>query len=256
MSARRVIIVGDSHTAAVGQALANRQKAGVASSTPIEVHRIGRQKAGGKSIDGPTPEMVIERLLKASPDDILVSMVGGNQYNVLGMLVHPEPFDFLLEGEDAGQLTPGARVIPLAQMEAAFDHFVGGNLARQVQAFVDAFPGETRYHFEPPPPKADGAYIRTNAESYFRSADKFDLEVSPAGFRRRLWIVQSRALRRMCDRIGLKLLDAPAEGMDADGFLAREAYGGDATHANAVYGEMVLRRLEALAPAQAVLERV
>lgn len=255
MTKRRVIIVGDSHTAAVGQALLNRRKAGVVSAVPFEVHRIGREKPGGRAIDGPTPEMVVESLKAASPADIMISMVGGNQYNVLGMLVHPEPFDFLLEDEGPSLLTPGARVVPLAQLEAAFDHLIG-RLGRQVEDFAAAFPGAIRCHFEPPPPKADGDYIRNNAEGYFRTEENLPLQVSPAAFRRRLWVVQSRALARMCARLGLELLTAPPEAIDEQGFLTREAYGPDATHANASYGEMVLRKLETFALAQPVLEAV
>ena len=247
MGKRRVIIVGDSHTAAVAQAAKIRKETSVDGEVTFEIHRIGREKPGGKMIKGPSLEQIVEILRNASADVVLVSMVGGNQYNVLGMLVHPEPFDFLLEGDDPATLTPDARVIPASQIEAAFDHFLSGTLSQQVQELLRAFPGKIKLHVEPPPPKEDGDYIRKNAESYFQTEENINLKVSPAPFRRRLWVAQSRALDRLCNNLGMTLIRAPEDSMDESGYLQRDAYGADATHANAVYGEMLLRQLEQFA---------
>jgi hypothetical protein len=239
-----VIIVGDSHTVAVAQAAKIRKEAGVSGEVTFEIHRIGREKPGGKTIKGPSFEQIVEALRSTSADATLVSMVGGNQYNVLGMLVHPEPFDFLLDGDDPATLTPGARVIPASQIEAAFDHFLSGTLSKQNQELLHAFPGKIKLHVEPPPPKEDSDYIRKNAENYFQTGENINLKISPAPFRRRLWVAQSRALGRLCDRLGMTLIRAPEDSMDESGYLRREAYGADATHANTVYGEMLLRQLE------------
>ena len=44
----------------------------------------------------------------------------------------------------------------------------------------------------------------------------------------------------------------PAAALDPEGFLARDYYANDATHANPPYGELVLREVEArYAPAPA-----
>jgi hypothetical protein len=249
---RKVFIFGDSHTVAIADAVARRTAAG-RGKLEFVVGRFAREKPNGTKIRGVTLDEAVATLKTAGPKDILVAVVGGNQYNSLGLLEHPEPYDFMVTPADAKTLTPQARIIPVRQVEAAFETFLSGWVATTVATLRGAFKGKA-YYLETPPPKADADYIRANAEAYFRTDGVVALNVSPAPFRRRLWQVQSRMTERLCESLDLGFVRAPRGGFDAEGYMARECYGGDATHASAAYGELVLRDLEALLSAKSKSE--
>lgn len=245
MQRRKVFILGDSHTTAIAEAVKLRQETGRDIDSPFELYasRFSKQKTNGSVVPGLSPQDAEALLSKARNTDVLVCVLGGNQYNTLGLLEHVEPFD-LIEPETRADPQPtAARIIPLAQMNAAFSAFVG-SVRRAVMHHMTGFKGKTLY-LNPPPPKADNAYIKKNAEGYFRTEGKVRLNISPADMRRRLWSVQSQALARMCDDLGVQFVDSPDAAKDG-GFLKRDCYGADATHANAHYGELVLRQLERL----------
>lgn len=243
MSKSKIFIFGDSHTTAIVEALKLRQDAGLelAGAWDIFASRFAKDKGNGKVIPGLSVAEANQMLSTAKPTDVLVCAIGGNQYNTLGLLEPAEPFDLIDPVTCADPEATQARIVPLSQMRAAFTAFVG-SIRHDLGRYASTFPGQT-FYLNPPPPKADNAYIRKNAEGYFRVDGKVVLEVSPPGMRKRLWLAQSRALADLCAELGVTFVDAPARAMQ-DGFLARSSYGVDATHANAHYGELVLRQLE------------
>lgn len=240
---KRVIVAGDSHTVALMDALAAREADGVASRVEFEIHRIGLTKPNGNTIPGTTPDEIISRLSNATTEDMFVSVIGGNQYNALGLLLHPQPFDVLEPGKNTEGF-PGARVIPYAIMEQVFDeHLKGGRSAEMIRLRA-AFPGRA-LHMAPPPPKQDNEHIRLRAEKDFRT-DKVVPPVNDPDARLRLYNLQVEGLKRLCGSLDMGVLEAPAVALD-NGFLARSYWSKDATHANMEYGELMLREIEALA---------
>lgn len=241
----KVIILGDSHATALAEAVRLRLDAGTEANSPVDffASRFAKLKANGANIPGVTADEVEVMMKAARKSDVLVSVLGGNQYNTLGLLESPAPFD-LVDPVTATypDAVPGVRIVPLAQMSASFDTYVAGIRAR-LSGLQAAFPGRV-FHVNSPPPKGDNAYIKKNAEGYFRSEGKVVLNVNPPGMRRRLWLIQSQALSRMCSQLGIEFVDGPNDALDEEGFLARSAYGADATHANAAYGELMLQKLE------------
>jgi len=246
MRRRKMFILGDSHATAIAEAVRLREESGATTTSPFEIFasRFEKSKANGKTIAGLSMEAAFEKLERAGKDDILVSALGGNQYNTLGLLESPVPFDMVDPITHAAPEKTSARIVPLAQMSASFDDFVGG-IRPPISALKTRFKGRV-FHLNPPPPKSDNDYIKKNAEGYFRTEGKVVLNVSPAGMRRRLWLAQTQGLTRLCAEMGIGFIDVPSEALDERGFLIRAAYGVDATHANAYYGELVLRRLETL----------
>lgn len=242
----KVFILGDSHATAIAEAVRIRQETGRDAEAPLDIFasRFAKLKSNGATMPGITTEQAEEIMRTAKKADVLVSMVGGNQYNTLGLLDNPEPFDLVDPVTFEDPEPTAARIIPLAQMSAAFDAYVNG-IRTKLTGFKADFPGRV-LHINPPPPKGDNGYIKKNAEGYFRSEGKVVLNVSPPGMRRRLWLAQTLALERLCNEIGITFVGTPTEALDGAGFLVRPAYGADATHANALYGEMILRSLERL----------
>jgi hypothetical protein len=103
------------------------------------------------------------------------------------------------------------------------------------------------FHLAPPPPKQDVDHILSNPDSDFTKAGILENGVSPAPLRLKLWELQMRVLRKLCEEWDVGLVPPPGEAVDSSGFLKRDYYAKDATHANAAYGELVLRQLERLA---------
>jgi hypothetical protein len=64
--------------------------------------------------------------------------------------------------------------------------------------------------------------------------------IAPPAFRYKLWRVQSLLLRELCSELGIEFVPASAEVQDPQGMLAKSFWVGDATHANASFGKMVL----------------
>lgn len=99
-------------------------------------------------------------------------------------------------------------------------------------------------HLLAPPPKADSDFIQQHHDSQFAADGIATLGVSSPQLRLKFWQMQNRALADICADLSIETIAPPAAACDADGFLSREFYARDATHANAAYGELVLQQLE------------
>ncbi len=249
----KIIIIGDSHTTCIAEAVVARQAAGTDAARPFEIYasRFSKKKANGAIIPGLEEKDALNLLRKARREDVFVSVLGGNQYNTLGLLEDAQPFDLIDPVNHAHPEETTARIVPLGQMAASFDNFVSG-MRPTLLRLKDNFAGRV-FHLNPPPPKGDNEFIKKNAEGHFRSGGKVILNVSPANMRRRLWLAQGQALKRMCDSLEIGFLEVPKEAIDENGFLGRDVYGADATHANTHYGELVLRNIEATLTQQRVM---
>jgi hypothetical protein len=72
----------------------------------------------------------------------------------------------------------------------------------------------------------------------------------------KFWALQKKILEDLCAELGVEVMMPPSRALDEAGFLARDFYAKDATHANHVYGELLIREVEsrfASAPVQCKL---
>ena len=87
---RRIIIVGDSHTDAIKKALKKNYQS-EHNNASIEAYRYFKRK--GDSYIGDLEEHQIMQILsELSPEDLVVSTIGGNQHQVFSLVQHPVPF--------------------------------------------------------------------------------------------------------------------------------------------------------------------
>jgi hypothetical protein len=103
------------------------------------------------------------------------------------------------------------------------------------------------YQLAPPPPKKDTDFILRKPKAVFVELGILEHGVSPASLRLKLWKLQLRVMQRLCQEWGTQYLPVPSGAESPDGFLKPEYYAPDETHANASYGELVLRQLEQVA---------
>ena len=184
----------------------------------------------------------IERGIVPGSHVHVVSMVGGNVHNFLGLMRAPIPFDFVLPEAPDLPLEAGARIIPYSAMQACLEELMRDDRAT-LAALRRQFSG-VLLHLESPPPPRDDAYV-VQWLGTFRDFNDTG-EIVSATLRYKLWRLHSTIVKRFCHDLGIILAEAPLETRDAEGFLARQAYQ-DATHANAWYGSRLVGQLEAFA---------
>lgn len=99
---------------------------------------------------------------------------------------------------------------------------------------------------ESPPPVAARSFIARHIEPFFEGMPAYARNgVAPGGVRYRMWRLSSRIIETHCRSIGCDYIRCPRSVLDANGFLDQR-FGGNATHANELYGEEVIRSLETM----------
>ncbi len=174
-------------------------------------------------------------------DGVVFSAVGGAGHNMIGLVRHPIPFDFVLSEQPALPTDHEASVIPEAAIMAA--------MMQQLQEYLDiitlvrAAASGPVYHFEPPPPLEDSDRVLADVPwSFFQN---LTAEVSPAILRYKLWRLATRLVADHCAAIGVVFIEAPAGAVDERGYLKQEFYA-DAMHVNEAYGALVVEQMRAL----------
>ncbi|WP_373503573.1 hypothetical protein [Aestuariivirga sp.] len=235
----KLLIVGDSHIYALREALETKPE--LPDGVSIELLRNASEK-NGTIIGDITVDDAVKRAAALTAGDLLVTHYRGNQYNTLGLIQHPRPFDFVMQSVDGGKLQPGAEVIPLQMMRKYFADTLRGGYGKIMLRLKAACPVRM-VCITPPAPKEDNAHIVEGAETYFKQHGISDIGVTPAPVRLKLWTLQQQALAEFCKENGMIFLGNPTSARDQEGYLRRRYYAEDATHANAAYGVMVLRQL-------------
>ncbi|HSW07413.1 hypothetical protein [Aquabacterium sp.] len=230
----RTLIIGDSHVVAIQRALQEE------AATAPETSALRRTKdKNGVTIGDIAYEAFLERATGLAPGELVVSALGGQQHSLIGLVQHPQAFDFhCAERPDLPALA-GHEIIPYAAMHALMTARV---LAHEGQ-LLPQLPRRTRatvLHLAPPPPKEDAEYILQRPDSALVRQGITIRGVTPASIRLKLWTLQVRVLRELCPLWGVTLLPVPADCQTAGGFLRPALYGADATHANSLFGRRLL----------------
>ena len=67
--------------------------------------------------------------------------------------------------------------------------------------------------------------------------------MAPAAFRLKVWLLQERLYREMCEALDVGYIGAAPASRDAAGFLRPEFWGEDGMHGNVAYGGVMLRHV-------------
>lgn len=242
---RRILLFGDSHAHAVQRAIAKRE--GKGKGTRVVAYRLLKDKKGIQVGDS-SLEQFLERVRDAGPDDLVASMIGGNQHAVYSTIQHPQSFDFFNPERDRVDPDVG-EIIPYRALKDVFAYGLRGGDGRSLEALRKATKARI-VHIMPPPPKADNDHIIKYHETLFAD-DIAERGVSSPMLRLKFWKLQTRILHRLCGKLGIEVLMPPKRAIDELGFLRPEFYAHDATHGNWLYGERVIRQLEKIHPAVA-----
>lgn len=236
----QIQLFGDSHAHAVLRAIAKRE--GKGQPVPCVAHRLLKEKNGVR-IGTTRFESFLKLIGSLGREDLVVSMVGGNQHAVYSTIQHPQRFDFFAP-EAKSSAEADAAIVPYRVIEQVFD--IGlrkgdGKLLEAIRAATTA----RVVHILPPPPKADNEHITQHHETLFKK-DLPELGVSSPELRLKFWNLQKRVLVQICAELGIEVVMPPKRAVDEAGFLRPEFYARDATHGNWLYGERILREIERL----------
>lgn len=246
--AMNLLVVGQSHVAAIRAAAKSHRETYpdeprtrvIHLSEPLyepelissEVNDYGGARLGPK-----LTAAIEDQISRHQPR--VASVIGGNAHNMLALLRHPRPFDFVLAGEAGPPLDPGAELVPQALVRAALAEKMQPDFARI--RLLRGLAGEL-IHIESPPPVRDEGFIAAHAESWFRERSGDEVHVAGVGVRWRIWRLASQLMREVADAAGITFLAVPAALADASGFLKAD-YAADPTHGNEAYGAALIEAL-------------
>jgi len=251
MPQRQILILGDSNTRAMKRALETRTtRTSGQEHVQFDIHWLLTKK--GDRVRGElSMENALERASSLQLSDIIAIQLARTLHNIVGLLQHEQPYDIFVPGDETMTISEGMSVVP---ENALWDMFV--SLAKdnkRVQQIRKAASCAV-YHLATPPPKQDNKFIMDRAARY-RERRVDAMGVAPAPLRLRLWKLEMRVLRYLCGEWGVEFVSAPQEALCPQGYLSPEYYADDATHANAAYGELVLKQLERIALQPMVVAR-
>lgn len=168
----------------------------------------------------------------------VVSFIGGSAHDMVGLPVHPRPFDFVLPSAPELPLDEAAEIIPVDGVRAAVLEVAQEYL--NLIALVKASPAQRVLHAAPPPPYADGAAMAPLIPWGLYAAGT--RAVSPKFLRYKLWRLHCEIIADFCQDIGVTFIPPPPEAVDGEGFL-KPAFYEDPGHANLAYGRLVLQQI-------------
>ena len=222
------VLIGHSHTKAIFEAAE-------ASATRLDGYNFWNapQPAVSQGRDALHPEIALS--LRRGP---VFSAVGGAVHNVLAMVRHPRPFDFILPSHPQLPVAKGTELLPFAAirqaMAAALEEYL------QIMRLVRSHAQGRMFHLEPPPPLEDGARVLDDVPwMYFPDLTR---EVAPASLRYKCWRLHSELVQEFCGAHDIEMLPAPLEAIDEGGYLKPVHYL-DAMHVKASYGALVLDQM-------------
>ena len=249
----RWVLIGHSHCNAVAAAAARRSTADRDRFAVVNLNRLcGRHEVLTAE---PVPRLnavVVEAIANAAAGATsvrYVSMVGGNAHSVVGMMQHQRPFDFVVPGHESLGRIPGAELLSYEYVRESLQHLCTAHFA-QFRVLRDHV-GALAAHIDTPPPVEDEALIRPALGEFFRRLEQSGSSaISPAVLRYKLWLTHAAVWQQFCRDEQVPYVGPPPEAFDERGYL-RGSLMAEATHGNAAFGELVLRRLDALFGAEA-----
>ncbi len=248
--AQSFFLMGRSHLTALWYAWHNQTEAGGPPASPYAHAPLMR--AGMKAIflqlesgryeplfepDGRFHAAVAQSIAEAKAE-VYVSVLGGNDHSMIGLVAHRPAFDFVLPEAPDLPLDDGAQLLPAGLLEDELSRRIAPHVAALAQ-LQGCAPGRV-VHMESPPPLPE-AHIRRHPVPF--ADDIAALGVAPALLRYKLWRLHSGLYRAACARLGIAFLPSPPVMRDESGMMHPSGCHPDATHGNALYGGHVLKAL-------------
>lgn len=169
----------------------------------------------------------------------LISCIGGNAYNVLGLVQHPQPFDFIDPAHPNVALVENAQLVPSDTVKAVLKGKVT-NQAKSVRAINTLAPVT---HLESPPPVHSDDLNVESIGKVFRDQGIDAAGITPSSTRLKLWRFHAEVFASLPAEDGIPMFQNPQSIKNDLGYLKAELGHKDGTHANGDYGKCVMDAL-------------
>lgn len=244
-----ILIFGSSHVHAVRNAYARASTAGT-SQLRIITFDDGHPRYRPfvtSTAKGPVYSPVFLDDMRAAIEEhrptMLVSMLAGSMWVPHGFVRNPRDFDFVLPSEPDRPLDERAELVPYAAVRTLFEQN-----SRHVYSVVKVLKSITTVpivHFAAPPAIGDSKDILDLMTPEMGMRERIaENGVTPPNLRYKIWRTFTDVVRDTLHALGGDFVEPPQESQDAAGFLRPIYYANDPVHANALYGELLLRQME------------
>jgi len=168
----------------------------------------------------------------------IYSFIGGNAHTVLGLVEHNRPFDFVLPEAPDLPLDPERELVTVDAVRSALEAIDVQSTPILDMLLREA--GGPVVQVGPPPP-VFVADAKREKYPWSMTPDR-PRAFAPPWVRYKVWRLSTALIEARCRALSLPFVAAPAEALDANGFL-RDELRKDVAHANGRYGALVLREL-------------
>lgn len=225
------LCIGHSHVACISEAAARSHDPIVA----LNFWDLGNPVIQDEA--GPRLRADVEQRIHQHPGPVF-TMMGGSAHTLLGLLVHPRPFDFVLPGQPDLPLMSDAEILPVSAIAATLLEESGYYIA--LMCSVAAVAQRPVAHLQAPPPHRDSARIARDV--VWAMYPDMRQQVAPASFRYKMWCLHTQTIQQACVNAGIEFISCPTQAVDADGFLLEDYYK-DGVHANHAYGTLLIEQM-------------
>ena len=226
VSTKQFLVVGNSHTTAISLALSQSlddrfDVINIATYFDPENHK-------NKTI----PDDIVD-LFKP---EIIFCAFGGSEHNVLGLLEPPNPFDFMDPTDNL--YDPSRNLICYSLIRDVLEKRMRRALMN-LEKIRELYACPIAHICSPPPfYELDDGHVLPRV---FQGNDQ--LSIAPPRLRLKLHRLHSSIFEAACKNLDVFFLKPPDGAIDDQGFLRREFMSRDPTHANALYGSLVVKQL-------------
>lgn len=240
----QLIVAGDSHVFSLG----TPHTPGLTEAVLVPM---ANDRIEMFAVDGPCPRNLAywQEVVRFVEGRAAAISWCGNQHQQFFLFAPSPLFDFVLASRPDLPLDESADLVPESMVREKFWPTV---------AILSAMIGEIAKNsasraivLGTPPPKGDDEKVRgflaaepgLVALAAKRGCSVDEVPLTPPLIRLKLWTVIQELMADIAREHGASFLPAPAEAQDETGFLRPEFWVADATHANLLYGQILLDQL-------------
>lgn len=169
-------------------------------------------------------------------DGTVFSIINRSVHDILSIIRHPRPFDFVIPGRTDIRVEQGCEIIPYRAFRDQLARLMEPDL--QMISLAHRAAGDRVVQILSQPPLESEEIIKTLAPWPLEEGQS----IAPASVRLKTYIVYADILLERCSSLGIPLIQPPLETVTEKGFL-KEGFHSNATHANVAYGHLVLQQM-------------
>ena len=244
------IIIGDSHTSALKKAISSE-----IFVPEIETHIIPTRQVKYESLLANERPLEINKQLKEDissliqkkPKPHIFVFLSGNNHASMSICPSPDPtqhFDFILPKYKYLGNIPDVAIVPYNQIKEFFKRRMLKNNIKPLIALRKEFPNIPMYSIISPPTIPSAEHIQKYMGRFKDRIENYG--ISPASFRLKFWLLQVEVLQEICQKHNIQFIPNPDNTQDNEGFLLEKFWSNDPTHANALYGKLVLEQIKSI----------